>query len=59
LTELTALEPRVCQVVELKFFAGLNINEVAAALKVSTATIERDWTVAKAWLHRRLSSGER
>lgn len=56
LGELTALDPRLCQVVELKFFAGLNINETAAALKVSTATVERDWTVAKAWLHQRLSS---
>ena len=56
LTELTALEPRLCQVVELKFFAGLNIDETAEVLKVSAATIERDWVMAKAWLHQRLSS---
>jgi RNA polymerase sigma factor (TIGR02999 family) len=56
LGELTALDARLCQVVELKFFAGLNINETAEALKVSTATVERDWTIAKAWLHQRLSS---
>ena len=56
LGELAALDARLCQVVELKFFAGLNIIEAAEALKVSTATVERDWTVAKAWLHQRLSS---
>jgi RNA polymerase sigma factor (TIGR02999 family) len=57
LTELTALDPRLCQVVELKFFAGLNIDEMAEALRVSPATIERDWTVSRAWLHQRLSPG--
>jgi len=56
LTELNALDPRLCRVVELKFFAGLNIDEAAQALAVSPATIERDWTVSKAWLHQRLSS---
>jgi RNA polymerase sigma factor (TIGR02999 family) len=56
LTELHALESRLCRVVELKFFAGLNIDEMAQALDVSAATIERDWTVARAWLHQRLSS---
>jgi RNA polymerase sigma factor (TIGR02999 family) len=56
LTELTALEPRLCQVVELKFFAGMNIDDTAEVLKVSTATVERDWVMAKAWLHQRLSS---
>jgi RNA polymerase sigma factor (TIGR02999 family) len=55
LTELHGLDPRLCRVVELKFFAGLNIDETAEALRVSTATVERDWTVAKAWLHQRLS----
>lgn len=56
LAELHALDPRLCRVVELKFFAGLNIDEMAEALHVSTATVERDWTVSKAWLHQRLSS---
>ena len=55
LTEMHALESRLCRVVELRFFAGLNINETAEALEGSTATVERDWTVAKAWLHQRLS----
>jgi len=56
LTELNARDPRLCRVVELKFFAGLNIDETAHALHVSAATVERDWTVSKAWLHQRLSS---
>jgi RNA polymerase sigma factor (TIGR02999 family) len=56
LTGLQALDPRLCRVVELRFFAGLNIDETAQALDVSTATVERDWTVARAWLHQRLSS---
>jgi RNA polymerase sigma factor (TIGR02999 family) len=56
LTDLHALEPRLCRVVELKFFAGLNIDETAQALQISTATVERDWTVSKAWLHQRLTS---
>jgi RNA polymerase sigma factor (TIGR02999 family) len=55
LNELTALEERVGRVVELRFFAGLSIAETADALDVSTATVERDWTVAKAWLLQRLS----
>jgi RNA polymerase sigma factor (TIGR02999 family) len=55
LTELTACDPRLCKVVELKFFAGLNIDETAEALEVSAATVERDWVAAKAWLHQRLS----
>jgi hypothetical protein len=43
-------------VVELRFFAGLSIAETTDALGVSSATVERDWTVAKAWLLQRLSS---
>jgi RNA polymerase sigma factor (TIGR02999 family) len=56
LTELASLDERVCRVVELRFFAGLSIAETADALGVSSATVERDWTVAKAWLLQRLSS---
>jgi RNA polymerase sigma factor (TIGR02999 family) len=55
LDDLAALEERLCHVVELRFFAGLTVEETAAALDVSRATIERDWVVAKAWLHDRLS----
>jgi RNA polymerase sigma factor (TIGR02999 family) len=56
LTELSALDERLCRVVELRYFAGLNIAETADALDVSSATVERDWTVSKAWLLQRLSS---
>lgn len=56
LTELHDLEPRLCRVVELKYFAGLSINETAETLQISTATVERDWTISKAWLHQRLMS---
>jgi len=56
LIELDALDPRLCRVVELRFFADLNIDETTETLEVSTATVERDWTVSKAWLHQRLSS---
>jgi RNA polymerase sigma factor (TIGR02999 family) len=55
LDELKSLDPRLSRIVELKFFAGLSISEAAQALGVSTATVERDWTVARAWLHQRLS----
>lgn len=54
LNELATLDARLARVVELKFFAGLSINETAHALGVSTATVERDWTVARAWLRQRL-----
>jgi RNA polymerase sigma-70 factor (ECF subfamily) len=56
LRDLSLLDERLCRVVELRFFAGLSIAEAADALTVSTATVERDWTVAKAWLLQRLSS---
>src|SRR5262245_2558041 len=55
LNELATLDARLARVVELKFFAGLSIVETAQALGVSTATVERDWTVARAWLRQRLS----
>jgi RNA polymerase sigma factor (TIGR02999 family) len=56
LEELGTYDARLCQVVEAKFFAGMNTSETAEALGVSTATVERDWTVARAWLHQRLSA---
>jgi len=56
LTDLARLEERLCHVVELKFFAGLTIDETAAALEISPVTVERDWAFAKAWLYERLTS---
>jgi len=56
LDALSSFDDRQCRVVELRFFAGLNIPEAADALGVSTATVEREWAMAKAWLHQRLST---
>lgn len=50
LEQLALAEPRCAQVVELRFFAGLEVEEVAEVLEVSTATVKRDWRFAKAWL---------
>ena len=50
LARLEVLEPRLAQVVELRFFAGLLESEVASVLGVSTITVKRDWKVARAWL---------
>lgn len=54
LNELLALDKRQGQVVECRFFAGLTITETASALDVSTATVNRDWRAARAWLAARL-----
>jgi RNA polymerase sigma-70 factor, ECF subfamily len=56
LDALSARDARQCRVVELRFFAGLNIDETAQAIGVSAATVEREWAMAKAWLYRRLSA---
>jgi RNA polymerase sigma factor (TIGR02999 family) len=58
LDALSALDARQCRVVELRFFAGLDIDETADALEISPATVARDWAFAKAWLYRRLSPRE-
>jgi RNA polymerase sigma factor (TIGR02999 family) len=54
LTRLEALDAELAQVVEVRFFGGLSIEEAAEALDVSPATVKRRWTVAKAWLAREL-----
>lgn len=59
LMRLEQLDPRQAQVVELRFFAGLSVEEVAKTLKVSKRTVEGDWTLARAWLKRELSSDDR
>ena len=56
LDALSAIDSRQCRVVELRFFAGLKIDEVAEALGLSPATVEREWALAKAWLYRQLAS---
>jgi len=55
LTSLAEIDPRRSRVVELRFFGGLSIEETAEVLKVSTTTVERDWTIAKAWLHKEVN----
>jgi len=55
LNELSALDPRKAQVVELRFFGGLSVEETAEVLKVSQQTVMRDWKFAKSWLMRALS----
>lgn len=55
LTQLAMLDPRKSQVVELRFFAGLSVEETAEALRISPETVKRDWRFAKSWLHRALS----
>jgi len=57
LDALSSFDIQQCRVVELRFFAGLNIDEAAEALGISTATVEREWAMAKAWLSQRLSVG--
>lgn len=58
LDELAKLDPRKSQVVELRYFGGLNIDETAKVLEVSPMTVRRDWRAAKAWLYRRVKSEE-
>ena len=59
LTALAKLHPRQSQVVELRFFAGLEVEETAEALGISTGTVKRDWSLAKAWLRREMSGGRK
>jgi RNA polymerase sigma factor (TIGR02999 family) len=55
LTELAEFDQRKSQIVELRFFGGLSIEETAEVLKVSPGTVMREWTLAKAWLQREIS----
>lgn len=54
LREFAELDERAAQVVELRYFAGMNVEEAAAVLAVSEKTIKRDWQFARAWMERRL-----
>lgn len=54
LDRLAAIDPQQSRIVELRFFGGLTIEETAEVLKVSHATVERDWKMARAWLRREL-----
>jgi len=54
LGNLARVDPRRCQVVELRYFAGLNNEEIASVLKISENTVTRDWNLARAWLYQQL-----
>jgi RNA polymerase sigma factor (TIGR02999 family) len=54
LSDLAAFDPRKSQVVELRVFGGLSVEEIAEVLKISPNTVTREWSSAKAWLHREL-----
>lgn len=55
LGELERIDPQQSRIVELRFFTGVSIEETAASLRISPATVKRDWAVARAWLYRRLA----
>jgi RNA polymerase sigma factor (TIGR02999 family) len=55
LRDLARVDPRKCEVVELRFFGGLSVEETAEALEISPETVMRDWRVAKVWLLREIS----
>jgi RNA polymerase sigma factor (TIGR02999 family) len=58
LSRLAAEEPEAAEVVKLRYFAGLTIEETAAAMAISVRTVHRHWTYARAWLYEQLSGGE-
>jgi RNA polymerase sigma factor (TIGR02999 family) len=58
LSQLTRLDPRQAAVVELRFFGGLTVNEVAEVLRISRTTVEAEWRAARAWLARELRKVE-
>ena len=55
LKDLEALDPRQARIVELRFFIGLTVAEIASLMEISAATVKREWTTAKIWLRRELS----
>jgi RNA polymerase sigma-70 factor (ECF subfamily) len=56
MNELARLDPRKVQVVEMRFFGGLSVEETAEVLRVSPVTVLRDWSTAKAWLYRHMTA---
>jgi RNA polymerase sigma-70 factor, ECF subfamily len=57
LTRLATVDPRKSQIVELRFFGGLTVEETAEVMKLSPITVKREWRSAKAWLHTEMSEG--
>ena len=58
LKQLQQRDPQQSRIVELRFFAGLTVEETATVLNISPATVKRDWSMARAWLWRRIKRGE-
>src|SRR5258708_17513438 len=56
---LAKIDVRQSRVVELRFFAGLSLEQISDALEIAPATVQRDWTAARAWLHREMSRNSR
>ena len=56
LTSLAKFDPQQSRIVELRFFSGLSIEDTSEVLKISPATVKRDWAMAKAWLHREMQA---
>jgi RNA polymerase sigma factor (TIGR02999 family) len=54
LSELAQMDPRQAEIVEMRYFAGLTVEEVAEVLEISTATVKREWSTAKMWLRRQM-----
>ena len=57
LQELAGFDEQKARVVDLRFFGGLTVEEIAKVIGVSRATVERDWAMARAWLHQHLRKG--
>ena len=58
LTRLSAIDPQQARLVEMRFFAGLNVEEIATVAGISSATVKREWASAKAWLQREMTGGK-
>ncbi len=58
LKDLEALDERKSRIVDMRFFGGMSLEEVAEALRISVPTVEREWRAARAWLHKAVTSGQ-
>ena len=58
LNELATFDERQSKIVEMRFFGGLSLEETAETLKISARTVQREWSMAQAWLYRELCQGE-
>jgi RNA polymerase sigma factor (sigma-70 family) len=58
LSELEQFDEQQCRIVELRYFAGLTIEETAEVLHISASTVKREWEIARTWLYQRMKSEE-